>query len=146
MEELSEIHVLSNFQPYLRLITAYNTNNFRQTDLLNISRSIFYAFGATVIIVSIPTFIALIIWHLIENEMDLKVFVTVLPPLFSLFRMVLTFVAMLFKNHIISETIQRIENMVLRSEFLLYSVRPLVKRRLLELKAHIYFADSFHLK
>lgn len=113
----NRIDVLSKLKPYLRLIKAYNIENFSHTNWQCLLRSVCNAFGATLIIISMPMFIILGTWYLIENDADLKKFVVALPLLISLLMMTLIFIALMVKNRVITEIIDRLQRTVDQSEF-----------------------------
>lgn len=119
MNNTGYIRVLVAFAPFLRLIKSYNLDNFHHCNWRCNLASVKYAFITTTIIVSIPIFHVLGIWHLIENEADLSTISVSLPILTSFTQMELTLIALILKNRTIDETIKRIQQLVDEREFLL---------------------------
>lgn len=70
MNDSKKIRVLSGFVPFLRLLNAYISDNFRQSGWRRILESIFYAMCASVMITSLPFVGCSIVWLLIENDME----------------------------------------------------------------------------
>lgn len=103
------IHVLNAFRPYLRLLTAYKRANINDSNWRCFSRSFYNVFHTTLMIVVVPLPILLSIWYLMENDSDLMKLVTAVPLLVSMLQMVITFIAMIAKNHIIIEVIDRLQ-------------------------------------
>lgn len=113
-----KIHALNGLKPYLRLIQAYNDENFRDHNWRNILNSVFYAFCATGVIILLPIFILLAVWYLIENDADLIKVVIAVPLLATLLQMELAFITLLMKNRMAIEMIDRLQQVIDKSEFL----------------------------
>lgn len=117
-KKLTKITVLNEFKRFHRLFTAYNCENFHgNCSRQHIQHSIFYAFGATLIILSISTFSVFAIWYLIEKDADLKKFVASLPLIFGLLNNVVTFIVMMMKGRIMQKAITQMDTMVDKREF-----------------------------
>lgn len=112
MNDSKQIRVLSGFVPFLRLLNAYVSDNFRQSGWRRILESIFYAMCASVMITSLPFVGCSIVWLLIENDMEWIKCVVAVPLLFSLVQMVLTCVAMMIKNRSINVMIDQLQRVV----------------------------------
>lgn len=118
MSASNKIHALNGLKPYLRLIQAYNDENFRDHNWRNILNSVFYAFCATDVIILLPIFILLAVWYLIENDADLIKVVIAVPLLATLLQMELAFITLLMKNRMAIEMIDRLQQVIDKSEFL----------------------------
>lgn len=114
MGDLRKVHVLNEFGPYLRLIQAYNIKNFHFSfaNWRCILHSVSYAFGATVIHISLPIYFISAIWYLIESGADLRKFVAGFPILISLLQMEVTCVALMMKNRTVNETINQLQRVI----------------------------------
>lgn len=112
MDVRNKITVLNEITPYFRLLTAFESDNFRQQNWRYTVWSVFYVFGASMIILLLPTMIALAIWYLIENDVELIAFVATLPLLVSILQLELTFIALIWKNRRIIETINQLQRLV----------------------------------
>lgn len=113
MSKFNKIHVLKEFKPYLRLIKAFNLDNFRNTgNRHRILNSVFDAFATSSIIFSIPIFLILGVWYLIENDADLRKISVALPILISILWMWLIFIALMAQNRIIRDIIDQLQRVV----------------------------------
>lgn len=112
MANSNKIKILAELNAYLRILTAYNKDNFNHRHWRCLLHSVFYAICSTMIILLVPVFISLGIWYLLENNVDLKRFIVALPLLLSLLQIEVTFVAMLTKNRVINETIEQLQRII----------------------------------
>lgn len=107
--------IFNELAPYLRLLSAYNADNFHQNQR-SIRHSVFYAFLATFIILVVPITVMLGFWNLFEKDADLTKYVVALPLLISIIQMHLTFIAMVMKSRTINETIHQINQIADKRE------------------------------
>lgn len=112
MVNFSKIRVFDAFVPFLRLLTAYNRDNFIGGNWRSNLRSVLWTFGVTVIMSMLFTCIVLIAWYLLENKVNLIKFSVAIPILATASQLELTFFAMLLKNHTITETIDQLQKVV----------------------------------
>lgn len=115
MENSKRIHVFNQLKPYFCLLTAYNGNNFIQQQWRRYVQSVLVAFCAIMVNFMLFVFFVLMVWHLIENSGDLTKLIVTLPLLISLFQVHSSFISMSMKNHIVNETINRLQCIVDRS-------------------------------
>lgn len=115
MKNSKRIHVFNQLKPYFCLLAAYNGNNFIQPQWRHYVQSVFVAFCAIMVNFMLFAFFVLMAWHLIENSGDLKKLVVTLPLLISLFQVHSSFISLSTKNHIVNETINRLQRIVDRS-------------------------------
>ena len=106
------IRVLNDFTPYLRLITSFNPDHFCHRNSRYISFSVFYAFVATVILLSMPIHHVLGIWHLTEIEANLKGIAIAVVFLITFTLSEAIFIALLMKNDVIDETIKKLQQLI----------------------------------
>lgn len=116
MKDVNKMSVLVEFRSYLRLLTAYDSVNFHQNNWRDNLFSVFYAFCTTLMIVCLAMFIALGIWHLVENGTDLDMFAASFPILMGVLEMEITFIALVWKNRTITETINRLQEVIDKRE------------------------------
>lgn len=116
--KIKKIRVLEGIRPFLRIIKAFNPENFHTNNRRCMQRSVFYAFFATVIILLLLIYTTLCFWYLIEQD-DLKKFVGTLPALASILLMNGIFIVSMMKNRIIIETVHHIQEVVERREYYL---------------------------
>lgn len=113
MRNPSQIRVLAKFDPFLRLLKAFNSDSFRCCTNWRCSlRSVFYSFSSTVIIVMMFIWIVLLAWHLLENHANPKRFVASVPILATLLQITFTFIDLMMKNKMIAETIEQFQRVV----------------------------------
>lgn len=138
VDKSNEVQVFTEFKQYLRLIDAFNADNFRHADWRSMGQSAVYALCASVFIVSLPTYASLGAWYLIESDADLEMLVVSVPLLLSLLQNALLFIGLVMSNRLVRATIDRLQRVVnqrKRPPFLilitfshsLYSIRSLVK-------------------
>lgn len=111
------IRVLNAFSPFLRLLEAYNWENFHQRSFRQILRSVGYFFSTTVIILLIPAYGAFSFWNTMDNGADLTKIVIALPLLFTGLQFETTYVALILKNRAITKTIRNLQRVIDRREF-----------------------------
>lgn len=112
MPEIKHIRILRKFEPFFRLLKAYNANSFAHSSCGSLLPSVGYAFCATLMNASLTIVIVLIVWNLIENNADTNTFVVTLPIVASLLMTELMFVAMMAKNGTVTETIDRLQMVI----------------------------------
>lgn len=119
MRVSNKIHVLSAFDAYLRLFSAYDCNNFRDNNWQSISHYVCSVFCVTTIAILLPIFVSLSIWNLIENEENLEKIVVALPILLTFTQMEISFIVMIIKNRTTTATISQLQRVVDQREFLI---------------------------
>lgn len=107
-----KICIFKEFRPFLRLLTAYNRNNFRHQNPRRNMHSVFYALFTTLLIPLLPLLIILGFWYLFENGSDSRKIIVGFPVIISIVLTALTFIALVVKNRRISETINEMQKMV----------------------------------
>lgn len=112
MPQIKQIHILRKFEPFLRLLKAYNANSSAYPSWRSLLPRVGYAFCATLMNASLTTVIVLIAWNLIENNADTNTFVVALPIVSSLLMTELMFVAMMAKSGTVTETIDRLQTVI----------------------------------
>lgn len=116
MNIFNKIHVLNAFKPFLRVLKAYNRANFQHHDWHYIRRSVFCALCASLAIVCIPIYIVMAIWYWIEFGFELKQSIATVPLVFSFLYVEVACIALVYKSHQISVTIQRLQILIDRRE------------------------------
>lgn len=116
MENSRKICILEQFRPYLRLLEAYNPKHFHHPDWLHFLHSVSYALCATAMVVHLPLVASLAIWYLIEVPVDLKMFVVQVPIQCCALQILIALLALLAKASNITETINRIQDLINQRE------------------------------
>lgn len=108
MEKFEKIRVLKAFDPYLLIFKAYNSENFERGDRKRLLQNVCLVLGVTIVhgLLPIVVIVALGIWYIFDNDGAMKIVVVVIPP------MLITFITLTAKNRAISETINRIQNVI----------------------------------
>lgn len=117
MTKSTKIHVFNEFQPYIRLLTAYNRENLHFHNWHSSISSVFNVFCTTMVLLLMPLLEIMLIWLLIDNGADLKVIVAALPIVFGVLQLELTFIALIINNRIITQTIRQIQMVIDQSKF-----------------------------
>lgn len=112
MEKSDKICVLSSFDPFLRFLRAYNSENFVQTNRILKMKNIGFAFFVTLFIGLMPILIVLTVWCLIDNSAGLQNIVVAAPLLFTVSQLFIKIVVLVVKNGDVSKAIQRLQIVV----------------------------------
>lgn len=114
MEKFEKIRVLKAFDPYLLIFKAYNSENFERGDRKRLLQNVCLVLGVTIVhgLLPIVVIVALGIWYIFDNDGAMKIVVVVIPPMLTTFQMLITFITLTAKNRAISETINRIQNVI----------------------------------
>lgn len=108
----STIHVLHEFQPFLRIFIAFNRNKVRSTNYRDHLHHAFSAFSTVMLVIETPICIILSIWYQISKDVDMKGLIAVLPVLITLLQIELILVALMLKHRSIVDTIARVQKVV----------------------------------
>lgn len=106
---------LEKFTVYLRILQAYNIENFQKTE--NILSSYSLAFVVTVPLVVATIAVILGFWHLLDNPDNVENIVAFLPIFFAALKELISYASFVPKNRIIQKTIDRIQQIVDQREF-----------------------------
>lgn len=109
MANTTTVRVFTPFNTYLRILKAYNSENFQRSDPRNCLRNVCYAIGVTVLIALIPIVIALVVWYIFDNGASMNAVVVGTPIILTLLQFVVIFIGLIAENRIISQTIHRIQ-------------------------------------
>lgn len=113
MNNPDRIIILSKFRPYLRLLCAYQPDNFRQNDGWRSQLfGVVCAFYATLMIGSMAVVSALMFWNLLESHAHVKVLVVSIPMTISLVEVCLIYVALVWESATAAKMVERIQQLV----------------------------------
>lgn len=112
MEKHRDIRILSEFRPYLRLLTAYDRNHYRQRNSGRTLRSLYYPIATTSVVFGIPFMVILAVWHVIDNGGNLGMITVALPVQTSIIQMEITFISLMMKSRTISKTFDKIQEII----------------------------------
>lgn len=106
------IRILRQFEPFLRILKAYDLNNFSHSSWRTMLSSICDAFYATLLNSATAILIVLIAWHLIENDADIDKLVVAMPILIGLLMGESIIVQLMSKTDIIIGIVERLQKVV----------------------------------
>lgn len=109
-----EINALKACRPYLRLLQAYNSENFSHNNQRE-NHSAFYLLFTTIMVLLMPSLLILSAWHLMETESDMKTIVVTTPLCVTLVHATVISIALIVNNRTITETIGRIQKIINQS-------------------------------
>lgn len=114
MENTKKINALSAFDGYLRILKAYNIENFNGGDRIHFVRNVCFVFGVTISVAQMAIVSILAIWYTIDYGCALQIVFAAIPSILTVLQFFVTFLAFASNNRIISETIERIQNIIER--------------------------------
>lgn len=112
MTSSSKIRVLVEYDPYLRLLTAFNRDQFHHNNRRDLLRSVLYAFVAIMFLIIIPLYILLIAWFVLETGVAWKKCAVAIPLVAAVLQMSITFIVMIMRNDAVSELIEGLQQVV----------------------------------
>lgn len=121
MSELRKIRILGAFNPFLRLLNAQNFDNFRDKNLRDILRGIFFAFTTSSMIFIMPFVVALNVWHFIEVRADFGKIAVAFPLLASVMQTEIICIVLTIKSRTVTNTINRLQEIIDQRKFLFKS-------------------------
>lgn len=119
MGNLDKIRVLNAFSPYFLILKVYNCENFTQVNRRRFVKNVAFAFAATVYFSLIPVISCSAIWWLFNSNNATQHF-NLVPIIFTILQIFMKWVVLTMKNHIISEKIERLENVIGERKSLLF--------------------------
>lgn len=111
VEEAKKICVFEQFQSYFPILQVYNSENYQQTNRVDLLKNVLFGLGVTIILAFVPNEAVLAIWYLFELG-DLSKVIVAVPLLLTLFHMFVLLVSMVTQNRRIQATFARIQNVV----------------------------------
>lgn len=123
MENPPKIQIFTGCRPYLRRLTALNSENFHHNNWHQIVRSIFSAFITSLAILIISVHLSFDFWYMIEVRTDLNKVVALFPIVVSTLQIWVSCIVMVMKNRTITAMINRLQRVVdQRKKIFLYSI------------------------
>lgn len=122
----NQIFILNAARQYLRLIKAFNSDNFSRLNWRQNIQSILYALSTTMLVSLLPLNVILGSWYLVESDFNVDKVVVSLPLLFSLLLVEIAYLALIINNRDVSKTIDQIQQVINKrkaSSFLFESIR-----------------------
>lgn len=112
MKAAKKVRVLSALDLFLRILKAYNADNFRQIDRPQLVRNICFTIGVFIGLILIVNMITLGTWHLVGSGGDLNKLVVSGPVVLSIVQLLISYFALTAKNRQIAATIEQIQRVV----------------------------------
>lgn len=116
---VKKVQVLRVLRPFLRLLSAYHWDNFRGKNWRGILCSVLLIFPITVVVLWLPLVISLNVWHLIEVGANFESIAVSFPLSASLVQMEITCIVLMQKSRTLSDTINRLQELVDSRKFYL---------------------------
>lgn len=120
MKKLNKIVVLTAFNPFLRLLQAYNADNFKPSERIQMFENLCFAFGVTMLIAVLPTSMILTMWYFFDDTSTVKNIVVAAPLILTILQMFINAVASVLKNCDVTRTIGRLQGFVDCREYFLF--------------------------
>lgn len=119
MFNFTTIRVMAKLKPYIRVLTVYNSNNFRRENKnwRRILISAGAALGTTLMIVILIVYSVSCVCYFIEHKDNLETMVVAFPIIFGTFQFAVTFITMVVMNKTIEDTANRLQTVIEASEY-----------------------------
>lgn len=113
MNKIHKIIVFDELKQFLRLIYAFDSDNFRHSNWRDNCRSVFYAvYAVSVLGLLCIVGVVLIVWHLLENHFEWRKCVVGVPIMISILQLALIFIAMVMKNQVLATIIHQLQTLI----------------------------------
>lgn len=109
MAKTVTVRVFAPFNSYLRILEAYNTENFQRSNPRNYSRNVCFTIGVTVFIGLVPCFIAFSVWYIFDNGANMNLILVETPLMLTILQLIVILWGLIAQNRFISHTINRIQ-------------------------------------
>lgn len=111
-----QIRVLNAIYPYLSMLQAYNTENFKVNSAVMLCRPIGYAFRTAVVTIWIPIVLVLGCWHFTGGALDLWQFSAAFPIFVSYVQAMLMLTILSLRNREIGRRLSQLQAVIDESE------------------------------
>lgn len=118
MDSSREIHVMRKFKPYLHCLQAYNRANFQHNTSEAKLKNVLFAAFVTFNSIMFALMPCMCTWCMYDDKFALSMIVSLLPIFTSSIQIMLTMVALLSKNQLISQVLDHLYGIVEKREFL----------------------------
>lgn len=107
-----KIDIISEYRPFLRILKAFNINNYRYNDRrLCRSNLLILLYTVTLATAEILEFI-LGVWHFFDHGFILKKIASALPLLISSVQVLSSYATLSLKNHEIDQVLENLQNTI----------------------------------
>lgn len=110
--------VFAEYRPYLRILEAFNAENFGSQDQRRTITNVRYAVCVAALFMSSASLSILSYWHCMENGLSVDILSDAMPIILSLVQLQLTQISLMAKNRVIRATIESLQNTVDQRRFL----------------------------
>lgn len=107
-----QVHVLKEFRPYLRILNAFNFENFQKPDGIQIVTNVIYATLVGLFTISTCLILSLGYWNFIDTHFQMDIISTTLPVLLTILQIVFTQLSLTLRSRLITETIHHFQEVV----------------------------------
>lgn len=112
MESRQKVRAFSAFDPYVRMMQAFQVERFQDKPISLKIRQISYTLGETMVIVATPLLIFLAAWHMTASKLSTSEFSTSFAILLTFVQMLLIGVTVVAKKRLISGALDDIQAIV----------------------------------
>lgn len=109
--------IFTEYRPYLRILEAFNAENFDSQDHRRTIASVRYAVCVAALFMSSASLAMLSYWHCMENGLAVDILSDAMPIILSLVQLQLTQISLMGKNREIRATIEGLQNTVDQRKF-----------------------------
>lgn len=126
MSDVASITVLRAFKPFYRMLTVYNSANFRNADKRTIFCNLWRATVATILIGSLAFATIVAVWYFFQNEFQLRIIAMPFATNITTYQINITYISMRLKlqqiDQVIASLNETINQRTATSNFFTYSV------------------------
>lgn len=112
MDSARKIHVMNKFRPYLRILQAYNCSNFCNKTSSDLRKSGLFAFSVTIVTIIHISVVSMCARDIYDDKFALNKLGATLPMCTSGVQVVLTLIALIWKNPLICRVIDHLQRIV----------------------------------
>lgn len=121
---------MSAFDAFLSTLTVFNRDNFRGNTWKILAQNIFYMIFVLMIVLSVVLASMLVFLQCIATGLDITTQSFPLSIVIELLRSVLMYMSISSKNRLITDTIGRLQEVIMKREcYIISALRYLIQRR-----------------
>lgn len=120
MADPEKLRVFSAFKYFLIILKALNFENFERKGRNRVVQNVCLACGVTLFVALMPITFMLGLWYIYDYNCKIKIIVIVIPPILTVLQLFLTFITLRANNRVISETIERIQELIDQRKCIFY--------------------------
>lgn len=111
------ITVMVEFKPFLRMLKAFNSDNFRQHNFAALIGNIFHTLRVTALFVALIMEMVLGYWFCVDYDYGMDKVARAFPIDLCILQTIVSSGSLMSQNQVMGETIERLQGIVRRGEF-----------------------------